>query len=74
MTIKTLDYIHKMLIAEEEKTKKIYEEARKLHHEYEESDSADEKLVESQAAAADEYMKQCLDAVNALLEFESHEW
>ena len=40
MTIKTLEYIHKLLVEEERKTNEVYKGARKLQHEYEESETA----------------------------------
>ncbi len=74
MTIKTLEYIHRLLLEEEAKTNEDYKGARKLQHEYEESETADKGLVKRQEAAADEYMKIHLAALNALEEFESHDW
>lgn len=74
MTIKTLEYIHRLLIEEEAKTNEVYKAARKLQHEYEESETADRDLTKKQEAAADEYMKIHIAAENALEEFESHEW
>ena len=40
MTIKTLEYIHRLLIEEEAKTNEVYKAARKLQHEYEESEKS----------------------------------
>lgn len=74
MTIKTLEYIHRLLIEEEAKTKEIYKAARKLQHEYEERETADKGLVKRQEEAADEYMKIHIAAEIALEEFESREW
>lgn len=74
MTIKTLEYIHRLLIEEKTKTNEVYKAARKLQHEYEESETADRSLVKEQEAAADEYMKIYLAAENALEDFESQEW
>ena len=34
MTIKTLEYIHALLIEDEHKCKEVYERARHLQHEY----------------------------------------
>ena len=44
MTIKTLEYIHRLLIEEEAKTNEVYKAARKLQHEYEESETAGRDL------------------------------
>ena len=74
MTIKTLEHIHNLLLAEEQRTKEIYNAARKLQHEYEDSESAGKELVKSQTAAADEFMMAHLAAAGALAEFESREW
>ena len=45
MTIKTLEYIHRLLVEEEAKTNEVYKAARKLQHEYEESETADKSLA-----------------------------
>ena len=74
MTIKTLEYIHRLLIEEETKTNEVYKAARKLQHEYEESETAGRDLAKKQEAVADEYMKTHIAAENALEDFESHEW
>lgn len=74
MTIKTLEYIHRLLLEEEAKTNEVYKAARNLQHEYEESETASKSLVKGQEAAADEYMRTHIAALNALEEFESHEW
>ena len=75
MTIKTLEYIHRLLVEEEAKTNEVYKAARKLQHKYEESsETAVKSLAKEQEAAADEYMKIHIAAENALEEFESHEW
>ena len=74
MTIKTLEYIHRLLAVEEARCAELYNEARKLQHEYEESETAGPERVKSQTAAADEYMRAHLAAVDALNEFESQEW
>lgn len=74
MTIKTLEYIHRLLIAEEAKNKETYKAARKLQHDYEASEAASHELVESQTAAADELMHEHIKADNALEDFEAQEW
>lgn len=73
MTIKTLEYIHALLIEDERKRKEIYEEARQLQHEYEEKD-ADKGLIKRQTGAADGYMREHFAALNALEDFEGQEW
>lgn len=74
MTIKTLEYIHRLLIEEKSKTEEAYKGARKLQHEYEESETADKGLVKRQTEAADGYMRIYIAAENALEDFESHKW
>lgn len=74
MTVKTLEYIHTLLIAQEQKTSEVYKNSRKLQHEYEESETASKDLIKSQTEAADEFMHEHLAAVNALEDFESQEW
>lgn len=71
MTIKTLEFIHNLLVGEEAKTKRVYEDARRMRREYEGDDEAvNRELMEDQKAAADEHVS----ALNALEDFESHEW
>lgn len=74
MTIKTLEYIHRLLVEENRKTDEVYRAARKLQHEYEESETASRELAKEQEVAADEYMRLHIAAENALEEFEAHEW
>ena len=74
MRIKTFEYIHRLLVEEESKTREVYLAARRLQHKYEEIESADEDLVKRQEKAADEYMKKNFAAKDALYEFEKKEW
>jgi len=74
MTIKTLKYIHQLLVDEEQKIKEIYLNARKLQHEFEESEIPDKVLIKEQEKAADEYMKEHIIILNALEDFEAQEW
>ena len=74
MTIKTLEYIHRLLVEEEAKTNEVYKASRKLQHEYEESETADKSLAKEQEAAADEYMKIHIAAENAPEELKSYDW
>ncbi len=74
MTIKTLEYIHRLLVVEEAKTNADYKGARKQQYEYEESETADKDFIEKQKAAADKYMKIHIAAANALEDFENHGW
>lgn len=74
MTIKTLEYIHALLIEKEQQTNEVYKNSRKLQREYEESETAPEDLVDRQALAADGYMREHLAAANALEDFENQEW
>ncbi len=71
MTIKTLEFIHNLLVGEEAKTKQVYEDARRMRREYEgDNEAANRELMEDQKAAANEHTA----ALNALEDFESHEW
>lgn len=75
MTIKTLKYIHELLLENEAEAKFVYKNARKLQHEYEESESENaEELAKSQATWADDCMKAHTEALNALNDFESQDW
>lgn len=53
MTIKTLEYIHALLIEDERKRKEVYERARHLQHEYEECEDGDvsDGLIKRQTAS-----------------------
>jgi len=73
MTIKTLEYIHALLIEDERKRKEAYDNSRRLQHEYEEND-ADKKLIKRQTEDADEFMRKHITALNALEDFEGQEW
>lgn len=73
MTIKTLEYIHRLLVEEERKTKEVYNASRKLQHEYEDN-GASKDLIRGQEEAADGFMHEHIAALNALEDFESHGW
>lgn len=73
MTIKTLEFIHKLLNDEDCRASEAYRAARDLQHEYEDHD-ADKDLIRRQTEAADELMLLRNQASNALLDFESQEW
>lgn len=74
MTIKTLEVIHQLLIDNAHQIGVDYHNARALQHEYEDSECPNKGLIESQTAAADELMHEHIKAVNALEDFETHEW
>lgn len=75
MNIKTLEYIHQLLIDNAKEAKFVYENARKLQHEYEESESENaEELAKSQESWADDCMKAHSEALKALNDFESQDW
>lgn len=73
MTIKTLEYIHALLIEDERKRREVRDNSRRLQHEYEEND-ADKKLIQRQTEYADEFMREYFAARNALEDFERQEW
>lgn len=74
MKISTLEFIHNLLRAEATRADEVYKAARKLQHEYEESETASEGLVKRQTEAADEYMHERFAADSALEDFEAQEW
>ena len=73
MMIKTLEYIHALLIEDERKRREVRDNSRRLQHEYEEND-ADKKLIQRQTEYADEFMREHFAALNALEDFERQEW
>lgn len=73
MDIKTLEFIHHLLIEAENKTNEQYKAARKLQHIYEDS-VADKNLINTQKTYANECMRIHVEALNALKVFENHEW
>lgn len=73
MTIKTLEYIHALLIEDERKRKEVRDNSRQLQYEYEEN-NADKKLIKRQTEYADEFMHEHIAARNALEDFEEQEW
>lgn len=74
MNITTLKYIHQLLVDEEKRTNEIYKNARKVQYTFEENEEPDIDLIKSQTEAADEYMKEHSNALNALQDFEQQEW
>ena len=62
MTIKTLEYIHALLIEKEQQANEVYKNSRKLQHEYEESETASKDLIKRQTEAADGYMHEHIAA------------
>lgn len=73
MTITTLEYIHRLLQAEEYKTNEVYKSARRLQHDYEDSETPDKELIKNQTEAADEFMRKHSRAWDALRDFEEQE-
>ncbi|MCD8331157.1 MAG: hypothetical protein LUB63_01310 [Oscillospiraceae bacterium] len=71
MTIKTLEYIHRLLIQAKAETKKAYNAARDLQHQYEET--GDPRMA-AQEEVAEALMHRHFEAHNALEDFESCEW
>lgn len=72
MTIKTLEYIHQLLMEKEAETGKIYKNVLKLQHENEELEEG--KKMDSLKEFVVECMKIHAKAASALEEFESQEW
>ena len=73
MKIKTLEYIHALLIEDERKRREVRDNSRRLQYEYEEN-NADKKLIKRQTEYADEFMHEHIAARNALEDFEEQEW
>ena len=57
MKIKTLEYIHALLIEDERKRREVRDNSRRLQYEYEEN-NADKKLIKRQTEYADEFMHE----------------
>lgn len=74
MTIKTLEYIHSLLVEKEQQTNKTYKNSCKLQHEYEESETAPKDLIERQTEAVNKYLHEYLTALSALEDFENQEF
>lgn len=74
MKIKTLESIHQLLIEKEQQRRHEYSKAIKLGHRYEEAEEPDKELIKSQMKAVKKFMAIHLEAVNALDDFETHEW
>ncbi len=74
MNIKTLEFIHQLLLAETDKRETIYTAARDLQDQYEESETPDRDLINRQCEAADKCMKEHFAALKPLRDFEEQEW
>lgn len=74
MKISTLEFIHNLLRAEVTRADEVYKAARKLQHEYEESETASDDLIKRQTEAADKYMHERFTADSALEDFEAQNW
>lgn len=73
MTITALEYIHKVLIKNEQEARELYHEASRLLQEYEEH-GADQDLIDRQAKAEKAYREEYFGARGALQDFEDNEW
>ena len=71
MTIKTLEYIHRIMIREEEKLLTVYKYARDQQYAAEAAESQD---VEQKKQEADSFWKLHSEALDALQEFENQDW
>lgn len=74
MTIKTLRYIHDLLVETEKRTKEEFCNAKKLLREMENREEPDEELIERQREASEAFRNVWKDAEVALIEFEEKEW
>lgn len=73
MKIKTLEYIHNLLVEKERKTDEVYREAKRLQLEYEVA-GKDKELIDHQARVAKGYMEEHIAALKALEDLEGHNW
>ena len=81
MTIKTLEFIHNILLEKESHANLTYQNARKLQYDFEDNEEMKEelpevyaRLVREQKEAADNFYRIHTQAQNALIEFESVDW
>ena len=74
MRIKTLEFIHQLLLTEKEKRDAAYKAACDLLNTSQECEAPDRKLIAEQREAVDEFMKEYFVALNALEDFEGEEW
>lgn len=81
MTIKTLEFIHNILLEKESHANLAYQNARKLQYDFEDNEEMKEelpevyaRLVREQKEAADNFYRIHTQAQNALIEFESVDW
>ncbi len=65
-----MEFIHRLLIEEEAKTKRDYNSARTLPHEYEEGETVSKSFMDKWEGCTKAYTA----ALNALEDFENHEW
>ena len=69
MTIKTLEYIHKVLKKAEKRAETTYKNADKLLDEYT-ANNGDITLINSQKKAVEKYRREYFEAIDILEEFE----
>ncbi len=74
MNIKTLEFIHQILLAEKDKRENAYTAASDLENQYEESETANEELIRRQKETVDELMKEYFAVLGVLINFEEQEW
>ena len=75
MNIKTLEYIHKLLVESEAMAKEDYDIERNLQYDYEESNDPESiRLAKEHARIADKAAKIYFAAVDAREDFEGQEW
>ena len=71
MTIKTLEHIHRLLIAEKEKRESAYEICRDVRNKAEDNDSPNLSTLDG---VLDVARKKVNEASDALIEFELVDW
>lgn len=73
MKIETLGYIYNLLVRAENESDADYRAARSLEEGYERG-TVDNDTIEAQREVVERYMREHLKAIDALKDFESHDW
>lgn len=71
MTVKTLSYIHKLLVLKEENYLSMYNDARKAQYDAEDAQSPD---AEQKKRTADTFWEMLSESSDALQDFENQDW
>lgn len=74
MNIKTLEYIHSLLIEKEERTSNDFKNRCDLRDAYAELEAPLKSQIDRYNSAVAAAMSKHMDAMNALQDFEAQEW